>query len=492
MVFQPVLTVAPDNRVPVRRRTSALTAGGQPATRVGAEPVTFTVTFNRDMDQSVQPQVSFGPDVPLTDYTVHPIDGGWQDARTWQGTFDITPITGDGYQLIRVAGARAADDPWLVTGDDAGRFRFEIITSGTEAMNLQASGGEGRIDLMWTQNDFDLLAGFNLYRSTSATGTFTRVNTAIIPPQTRAFTDTTVAPGQPYFYKFTVVKSDMTESNPSNLATATPLDTIAPVITHAALTSAQPGQSLTITADVTDNVRVTGVTLYYRVHGTTTFTARAMTQTTPGHYVATLDGSLLVSPGIDYYIEATDGVSIVRTTNPAFPFNVTVDDSPVVTGISPVRGPSSGGTAVVIVGSNFKAGATATIGGAACDSVVVTPPNQLACTTPPHFPAAADVVVTNPDAQSGTLLRGFTFESDTAALALPATGGGQHDFVRVPVGRVRHHRPGRGRPHDYVRPGRPRRANGVRPARSPPAGASLRTSARQARRACRSPVPAGR
>ena len=72
-----------------------------------------------------------------------PVDGGWQDARTWVGTFNITPITGDGYQLIRVAGARAADDPWLVTGDDAGRFRFEIITSGTEAMNLQATGGEG-------------------------------------------------------------------------------------------------------------------------------------------------------------------------------------------------------------------------------------------------------------------------------------------------------------------------------------------------------------
>ena len=56
----------------------------------------------------------------MTDYTVHPINGGWTDPRTWQGTFNITPVTGDGYQLIRVAGAVAADDPWLVTGDDAG------------------------------------------------------------------------------------------------------------------------------------------------------------------------------------------------------------------------------------------------------------------------------------------------------------------------------------------------------------------------------------
>ena len=130
----------------------------------------MTVSFNRDMVASVQPDVSFGPDVPQTDYTVHPVDGGWQDPRTWRGIFNITPVTGDGYQLIRVAGAMAADDPWLVTGDDAGRFRFEIITSGTTAMNLQATGGEGYVDLMWTQTDFDLLAGFNLYKATSQAG----------------------------------------------------------------------------------------------------------------------------------------------------------------------------------------------------------------------------------------------------------------------------------------------------------------------------------
>jgi len=41
--------------------------------------------------------------------------------------------------------------------------------------------------------------------------------------------------------------------------------------------------------------------------------------------------------------------------------------------------------------------------------------------------------VTNPDDQSGTLLRGFTYESEVASLSLPDTGGGQHDVVQVPV-----------------------------------------------------------
>lgn len=136
------------------------------------------------MTTTVQPDVSFGPDMPETDYTIHPLGGGWQNARTWVGTFNITPITGDGYQLMRIAGAIAMNDPWLVTGDDVERFRFEIITSGTESMNLQATGGQGYVDLMWTQNDFEMLAGFNLYKSTSQNGTYIRLNDSfIIPPR---------------------------------------------------------------------------------------------------------------------------------------------------------------------------------------------------------------------------------------------------------------------------------------------------------------------
>ena len=192
IVYQPVLSAPPETTYPFVVDVLLSTANQQgmnalsgPTPVIGAEPVTFTITFNRDMNQTIHPAVSFGPDVPMTDYSVHPISGGWTDARTWVGTFNITPVTGDGYQLIRVAGAVAADDPWLVTGDDAGRFRFEIITSGTESMNLQATGGEGHVNLTWTQNDFDLLAGFNLYRSTSQDGTYSRINTSIIPPQTR-------------------------------------------------------------------------------------------------------------------------------------------------------------------------------------------------------------------------------------------------------------------------------------------------------------------
>jgi hypothetical protein len=324
---------------------------------VGAETVTFTVTYNRDMDTSVQPQVSFGPSAPFTDFM---IQGDWTNPRTWVGTFNINPLTGDGYQLLRIAGGRAADDHWLVAGDDAGRFRFEIVTSGTEAMNLQASGGEGRVNLMWTTSDFDLLAGFNLYRATRLDGSYLRLNSTLIPKDQRTYEDRNVTPGQPYYYKFTSVKTGNEESAFSNVAAATSIDTIPPVISHAPLTSAQPGLPLSIFADVTDNVRVQGATLYFRKTGDAAYTSRAMTLTTGNRYSATLEGSLVASPGIEYYLAATDGISTVTSGRPEYPHQVAVVDKPVVTAVTPSRGPSGGGTAATIAGSNFKAGATVT------------------------------------------------------------------------------------------------------------------------------------
>jgi subtilisin family serine protease len=433
VIYEPILTNPPPTAYPFVADVVLSTSATNRTAIVGAEPITFTVTYNRDMDTNVLPSVTFGPDTPQTDYTVHPINGGWQNPRTWKGTFNVNPITGDGYQLMRIAGGRAADDPWLVAGDDVARFRFEIITSGTESMNLQANGGEGRVDLAWTQNDFDLLAGFNVYRSTNRTNNFSRLNTGLIPSDKRSLRDAAVQPGVPYYYKFTVVKTDLTESDPSNVATATPLDTIPPVVSHTPVTSSPPGLALTLFADVTDNVGVQSVTLYFRAIGSSAYSSRAMTLTTGSRYAATVEGSRVTSPGLEYYVEATDGVSTTRAGNAGLPYQIRVEDRPTVTAVSPVRGPASGGTAVTIAGSNFKSGATVTFSGAAAGSVSVVSSNQITCVTPASFPATVDVTVRNSDGQTGTLLRAFTYESDITSASIPTTGGGQRSTVQVPI-----------------------------------------------------------
>lgn len=431
--YEPFLSEPPAAAYPFVANVVLSTSTLSDTTVVGAEPVTFTVTFNRDMDMAVQPAVSFGPDAPVTDYTVFGVDGGWTDPRTWQGNFTVTPATGDGYQLIRVAGAVAADDPWLVTGDDAGRFRFEVITSGSSAMNLQAVGGEGYIDLSWIQNDFDLLAGYNLYRSTLPGSGFTRLNSALIPASQTSFQDTNVVPGQPYYYYFTVVETSMVESGQSNTATATPIDTIEPIIEHTPVSEAPPGLPLTLFADVTDNVAVAAVTLYYRDIGAALYLSRAMVHTTGDRYSATLQGSLVTAPGLEYYLTAEDGINTVFAGRPENPYVVAVVDQPFVTGVTPGSGPAAGGDTVTVSGSNFQPGASLTFGGAPAGDVTFINSGQITGTTPAHFPAAVDVTVTNPDSQSGTLLGGYTYLSDAASVGLPDTVAGQFATIDVPL-----------------------------------------------------------
>jgi hypothetical protein len=225
----------------------------------------------------------------------------------------------------------------------------------------------------------------------------------------------------------------MSESDPSNVATGTPVDTIAPVIDHTPTTEAPPGLSLTLHADVTDNVAVHKVTLYYRAIGATSYLSKTMVNTSGDRYSATIEGAQINSPGMEYYIEAGDGVSTARDGRAAYPYQVLVQDTPVITTVSPNHGPASGGTAVVLSGSNFKAGATVTLGGAVAEDATVVSSSQITCTTPAHYPAVVDVTVTNPDDQSDTLLQSFTYESEIVTLSMPDTGGGQHDVLQVPI-----------------------------------------------------------
>ncbi|MEX1116525.1 MAG: IPT/TIG domain-containing protein [Akkermansiaceae bacterium] len=434
IVYEPILETPSETTYPFVVDVKVGTAELINAQEVGPGEVIFTVTFNRNMDPGVQPQVSFGPAEPWTDFRVRPLEGsGWTDARTWKGSARITPLTGDGRQSIRVAGAVAADDAWLVTGDDSERFAFEVSTTGVNAMNLQSTGGEGRVELSWFQDDFELMAGYNLYRSSTPTGTFTRMNATLIPREQKEFVDTDVQPGQAYYYHFTVVKTDFAESNPSNTASATPLDTIPPVVSHTPLREAMPNLSLTIRADVTDNVGVSGVKLFFRKTGTSTYTQRTMVKTTGARYSATLLASEVVAPGVDYYIEASDGLSTTRSGRSEAPHVIEVVDRPVITAISPNNGPSTGGTAVTIAGSNFKPGARVHFGTLEGTGVVVQSANQLTCVAPPYFPTAVDVTVTNSDGGAGTSLKGFRYESNAVELGLPILTGGRNSFVEAPL-----------------------------------------------------------
>ncbi|WHH57906.1 S8 family serine peptidase [Petroclostridium sp. X23] len=430
IIYEPILTQPPESAYPFVTDIYLSTQEQDRAERVGAETAVVNVCFNRDMDMSVQPQVSFGPDMPYTDYMV---DGDWQTARLWTGSIDINPLTGDGYQYFRVAGAAADDDPWLITGNDSERFGFEILTSGSEAMNLQAEGAEGKIILSWTQDDFDLLAGYNLYRSETQNGSYTRVNTSLITADQKTFEDTEVEPGKVYYYKFTVVKTDFSESDYSNIALAAALDTVQPAIGHQPATEAAVGLPLQIYADVTDNVEVQSADFYYRKIGTETYEKRAMVKTTDNRYSVTLEGTLVQAPGIEYYIEVTDGVSVIRDGSADMPHKIVILDAPHITSITPKEGAESGGISVIITGTNFKEGASVLFDTAPASDVHVESATRMTAVSPAHYPAVVDVTVTNSDQNKYTLLQAFTYRSGSADVSIPKVNANRGSIVRVPV-----------------------------------------------------------
>ncbi len=91
-----------------------------------------------------------------------------------------------------------------------------------------------------------------------------------------------------------------------------------------------------------------------------------------------------------------------------------VSPRPTVTAINPNSGTTAGGTPVTITGTNFQAGAAVSIGGVAATGVTVVNSTTITATTGAHAAGVVDVVVTNPDAQSGTLPAGFTYSTGAA------------------------------------------------------------------------------
>ena len=173
---------------------------------------------------------------------------------------------------------------------------------------MQAEPTTTGIQLTWTQDDFDTLAGYNVYRATSEDGQYTRINTTVIPADTKEWFDDTAEPGMRYYYNFTVVQTDFTESEPSGKVVVTAMDTMAPNIYHSPVYHAFTGSNLVISATVTDNVGITAATLYYRTVGSETWKTAEMTSYND-KYSAIIPAADLTLDGLEYYIDATDGIS---------------------------------------------------------------------------------------------------------------------------------------------------------------------------------------
>lgn len=317
-----ILETIPESVWPVVRSVSLRDANGEAITTVGAGKTTFTVTFNRDMDTEMPLQVRFGSSYPYADFEVA---GQWMDSRTWEGSTTMTSLIANGIQYWSIANGRSAEGH-LKLYKDWGRFSFNIDTSSALAMTMQAEAADDGVILTWAQDDFDTLAGYNVYRCDREDGQYAKLNTSVIPLGVKTFTDTNVTPGQMYYYNFTVVKTDLSESGPSGKISVRAKDTMAPNIYHDGVYSAFTGSKLIISATANDNLQIDKVELFYRVTGTESWRAVTMTAVND-RYSAVIPSSEVTTAGLEYYIRAFDGMNYAYKGTAEQPYAIAVSEA---------------------------------------------------------------------------------------------------------------------------------------------------------------------
>ncbi|HSH55550.1 MAG TPA: IPT/TIG domain-containing protein [Candidatus Limnocylindrales bacterium] len=175
-----------------------------------------------------------------------------------------------------------------------------------------------------------------------------------------------------------------------------------------AATSTTPG--LIRVARATQAAPVTGDNAVVTV----TFRMLASSATTP------------VNVGFDaassYVVRSTDNTNILASSSGAR-YAVRLP-APTVTAATPASGPAAGGTVVAITGTNFVSGAKVSFGTAPAAAVTFVSGTSLQVTAPGSTTGGArNIVITNPDGQTATLVNGFTYVAPPTLSTVSPTSG---------------------------------------------------------------------
>jgi len=307
---------------------------GEKITTIGKEEIKVRVTFNRAMDTTLDTYMGFGTVVPYDDYR---INGEWISNTVWEGTYTLKAQIENGLNYLKVGNATAAEDPTLVVFGDYMLHEFNIDTTAALSMNLQANPTDGGIELTFAQDDYDTLLGYNVYRSEEKDGNYVKLNPTILLSTDEKFLDENAEPGKTYWYTYTVVLSDFTESNPAGKVMATAKDTLAPSLYHTPVNQGYLNNNLVIACTASDNVGIASVVLYYRAVGAAEWKTLTMLRQND-KYSATVFGSELTLNGIEYYIVAYDTNHSIAKGSAETPYTVVVKDASAISRLGDVDG----------------------------------------------------------------------------------------------------------------------------------------------------------
>lgn len=191
---------------------------------IGVGKQRFDVYFNRSMNKDSIPQVSFGVRSPFNQQAVNE-NGGWSnDGKIYKVYKTIKLTTGDGINRIRVAGAKEKNGwNWEIPVEDS-RFSFIISAANSASADFMSTAGLGKVKLEWNNNDLADGLGYNMYRmehiNDSTLTEAVMINPTLITDT--LYTDFAVTPNKKYYYYYKVMRTNMSETDPSKVVSATP------------------------------------------------------------------------------------------------------------------------------------------------------------------------------------------------------------------------------------------------------------------------------
>ena len=186
---------------------------------IGVGSHEFKVYFNREMDTSVDPQISYGVREPYNQKIISE-QGTWsEDGKIYTVAHDVNIGAADGINRIRVQDARDLDYFEIPVEDY--RFNMLVQSAGSASTGFIATAGLGEITLDWnapSESDLDDVLGYNMYRYTANDdGTFTdpvKVNQSLVTDV--SFKDYDVVRNTQYFYKYKILRTSFEETYYSN------------------------------------------------------------------------------------------------------------------------------------------------------------------------------------------------------------------------------------------------------------------------------------
>lgn len=136
----------------------------------------------------------------------------------------------------------------------------------------------------------------------------------------------------------------------------------------------------------------------------------------------TISGTPLVAGSSSFKAQVQDSKAVTSSVN--LSLTVSPAPAPTISAVSPNTGSTSGGTSVIISGTNFHSGATVRFGNVPAASTQLVSSSQLQAVSPTETSGSVNVTVQDSDGQTATAPNAFTFTAPTLQITTNSLPGG--------------------------------------------------------------------